>query len=82
MAVADLPKNVRERLRVELHDYKGRDVVSLRVWIDAVDGEAIPSSKGLTIAASMIPQLHRALADTERLALEQGILPVSRADQS
>ena len=75
LQVADLRKNAQERLRVDLHDFNGHDLVSLRVWIERAGHEAaIPSAKGVTLTAALIPQLRQALEDAERLATERGLL--------
>jgi hypothetical protein len=45
--IADLRKNARERLRVELHEFRGHDLLSMRVWLDA-SGEAAPAVPSAT----------------------------------
>jgi hypothetical protein len=47
LQVADLRKNAQERLRIELHEFNGHDLISLRVWLERASHDtAIPSAKG------------------------------------
>jgi len=71
--VADIRKNAQEHLRIELHEFNGYDLVSLRVWFEK-GGEMLPSAKGVTISAALIPQLRKAFEAAERVAAERGIL--------
>ena len=56
-----LPKNRREEIRIERQDYKGWDIVDIRVWV--VDGYNAPivTKKGLAVRTDLVPDLIAAL---------------------
>lgn len=70
--IARLPKNAREEIRVELCEFKGHQLLGLRVW--TTDTER-PTQKGLTVSVGMIPDIRAALADAEERARALGLLP-------
>ena len=55
----------RNRLRIVIdidrEDYKGTDLVNIRVWYRADNGEMRPSKTGITINGGQIDQLIEAL---------------------
>jgi len=61
--VYEFEKNANEIVRVELSNYKGTDVIGIRVFFYA-DGEKdnrVPSKKGITMRADLIPELKKAV---------------------
>lgn len=58
----NIPKNAREVVRIHRENYRGHDLISVRVYFDAGGGEMRPSKKGLAIQASLAPALIEALA--------------------
>jgi len=73
--VATIAKNAREELRVELTEYRGHELVSIRVWIDKSDGSGkAPTPKGITCKAALLPAIVAALADAEPEARAAGLL--------
>ncbi len=75
IVVSTFPKNALEEVRVSLEQWKGRKLISVRVWWhkDPVD-EWKPSKKGLAMSVEKLPDLIAALQkareviDTERPA--------------
>ena len=58
----EFKKNDRgEVLRIVREDYKGADLVNIRVWYRADNGEMRPSKTGIAINGSQIDQLIEAL---------------------
>ena len=57
MTVIDIPKNKRETLRVARENYQGHDLVNLRVFFEADDGELRPSRKGVAFNAGLLPEV-------------------------
>src|SRR5260370_34106701 len=57
----DLRKSDSERLRVQVKEYRGRTYIDLRTWYVAEDGEYRPSSKGVTIKPTQVPEVVQAL---------------------
>lgn len=60
-----IPKNSREEIRVSMDEYQGHQLVSLRVWFEADDGEMRPSKKGLAFRVDLLPQVAAALKSIE-----------------
>jgi hypothetical protein len=78
--IATIQKNAREELRVELGEFKGHQLASLRVWVEKQDGSGkIPTPKGVTFAVALLPAVVPALIEAERAARADGLLPSSQA---
>ncbi len=60
-----IPKNSREEIRVSVNEYQGHQLVSLRVWFEADDGDMRPSKKGLAFRVELLPQVTAALNSIE-----------------
>ncbi len=60
----EIAKNAHERIRIDRHTYRGEDVVDLRVWVqgDKLD-EMIPTRKGITFRADILPEVIHSLQD-------------------
>ncbi len=58
-----IQKNAQEEIHVSRGDYMGRDVVNLRVWYLAKDGEKHPTRKGVAFNAALLPDVQRALTE-------------------
>lgn len=79
--IATIPKNRREELRVSLGEYRGHQLVSLRVWFEAQDGTMRPGNSGVALKVEALPELVAAIIEAERVALATGLLgPVPAAD--
>lgn len=50
MIIAEIPKNAREIIRVEVEEYKGHRFISCRVWAKNNEGESVPTRKGMSIS--------------------------------
>ena len=72
--VADIPKNSREVIRVELSEYRGVDLLNIRVWFDAGRGETRPGKAGIAIRVSALPQLRAAIDLAIAAARAEGTL--------
>ena len=58
----EFQKNDRgEMVRIVREDYKGTDLVNIRVWYRADNGEMRPSKTGIAINSGQIDQLIEAL---------------------
>jgi hypothetical protein len=56
-----IEKNKREQIRIERGEYKGYDLVSIRVfYLDGEDWK--PTRKGITFKAELLPEVIRALS--------------------
>jgi len=65
--IAKIEKNAQEEIIVQLTEFKGYDLVDLRVWAKSVIGETgKPTRKGLSIKPDILPELIEALQKAER----------------
>ncbi|MEM8802899.1 MAG: transcriptional coactivator p15/PC4 family protein [Pseudomonadota bacterium] len=58
---AVINKNSREQIRVSLDDFRGHQLVNMRVWYDAGEGEMRPGKQGLALRSELLPHLINAL---------------------
>jgi hypothetical protein len=47
--IADIEKNSREIIRVEVTEFKGRELINLRIWYSDFDGSFKPTQKGVAL---------------------------------
>ncbi len=57
----EIRKNAREVIRIERQAFKGHDLVNLRVYFDAGDGEMKPGKQGVAFRAALLPDVLQAL---------------------
>ena len=69
------PKNKFQEVRIGIREFKGNDLVDIRIWTIAqgVD-QMVPTAKGVTINIHLLPQLLKALQDTEKILKENKML--------
>ena len=63
---AVIEKNKREQIRIEATEFKGQDLVDIRVYYqDQADGEWKPSKKGIAFKTELLPEIIKALQALE-----------------
>jgi hypothetical protein len=73
VVIAEWPRNSREVVRVELHEFNGRAVVGARVWYR--DGDQIkPAKMGLTLSVKHLAPLAGAMGKALERAIELGLV--------
>lgn len=60
--IKDIKKNNNEIIRIEVSEYKGRDLINIRIWYQAIDGASgdvvfKPTQKGITLNISEFEEL-------------------------
>jgi hypothetical protein len=60
--VHEFVKNGREVVRTSLGEYRGSEVIDLRVFYMNSAGTSSPTPKGLTLSRSLLPRLEEAVA--------------------
>lgn len=61
--IATIPKNAREEIRVALTNYKGHELVDVRVFVESeIRADHVPTRKGIAVKPSLLPALIEALA--------------------
>jgi len=73
--IADIQKNTREILRVELDEFGGRQIISARTWYRDSIGALRPTPKGLSVDVRLLRELRAALTEAETVALDAGLIP-------
>jgi hypothetical protein len=70
--LAEFSKNSRgETVRIGTSNYKGLDLIDVRVWYSDADGELKPSGKGFAVKREQFPDLLEAMvAAAEALQVE------------
>ena len=59
-------KNKKEIVQVTLNNYKGHDLVDIRVYVENDSGELIATKRGISISTRLIPELKKALEKAEQ----------------
>ncbi len=49
----DIQKNSLERIRIQRSEYKGHELIDIRVFFKANDGKWYPTRKGITFSVSL-----------------------------
>src|SRR5258707_10568421 len=73
--VAQWPLNGDEVIRLRLSNYRGRNVVDLRVWYRTVNGHYAPGPRGLTVDVRHLRNLSKGFRRARSRAKEAGLLP-------
>lgn len=60
--IKDIKKNNNEIIRIEVSEYKGRELINIRIWYQAIDsasGDLVfkPTQKGVTLNISEFEEL-------------------------
>jgi hypothetical protein len=54
-------KNATEEVRVALTEFKGYNLIDLRVYYVLPGGEPVPTKKGITMSVELYPELKEAI---------------------
>jgi hypothetical protein len=73
--VSVFPKNKFEEIRVQVKEFKGYDLVDIRVFAGTKDGEdKVPTGKGISVNVSHFIELKDAILKTEQVLRENQLL--------
>jgi hypothetical protein len=75
--IADIGKNSREIIRVEVSEFKGKDLINLRIWFQHFDGEYKPTQKGITLDVAHYKELKDAIDKVGQYLMDKkkGVVP-------
>ena len=63
--IKDIERNNKEIIRIEISEFKGRELINLRIWYQAIDdkGDVIykPSQKGVALNISKYDELKQGI---------------------
>lgn len=78
--IATFDKNKFEEIRIGIKEYKGFDLIDLRVWVDSKDaGSKVPTAKGLSLNVELFPQFKKAILDLEAVLKTNKLLAEDRS---
>ena len=73
--VSVFPKNKFQEVRVGIREFKGNDLIDIRIWTNAQGvNQMVPTAKGVTVNVHLLPQLIKSLHDAEKILKESRIL--------
>ena len=71
--IASFEKNSMEEVRVSLTEFKGKELIDVRVYYQPEDGEEKrPTKKGITISPEKFPELKKAILAVEKVLQKKG----------
>ncbi len=73
--VSVFQKNKFQEVRVGIREFKGNDLVDIRIWTLTQGSEdLVPTAKGVSINVSLLPDLMKALQNAEKILKENKML--------
>jgi len=73
--MTEIDKNSLEKIRIQRTKYKGKDLLDIRVFYEAENGEWKPSPKGITFKVELLEDIISALeSERTRRPLESSSL--------
>lgn len=73
--VSVFPKNKFQEIRVGIREFKSNDLVDVRTWTMTQGADQmVPTAKGVTINVHLLPQLLKALQDTQKILQDNKML--------
>lgn len=73
--VASFSKNKYEEVRFQIKEYKGKDLIDIRIWTDVKGADQkIPTTKGVTMNVSHFIDLKRSILEMERVLKSHKLL--------
>ena len=71
MLITEIQKNVKERIRVSIEEYRGTRFIDCRVYFEDEDGEWKPTKKGIALNGDCIDEVIEAMQKASK-TLERG----------
>lgn len=65
MLITEVEKNMKERIRVSIEEYRGHQFIDLRIYWQDDRGEWKPSKKGIALNSETIGPVIEALKESE-----------------
>ena len=73
--ISSFPKNKFQEIRVGIREFKGNDLVDVRIWTQTQGAvEMVATAKGVAINVALLPQLMKALQDVEKILKENRMI--------
>ncbi len=66
--VSVFPKNKFQEVRVGIREFKGNDLVDVRIWtLTQGSDQMVPTAKGVSINIHLLPELMKALQTADKI---------------
>ncbi|MBI3315071.1 MAG: transcriptional coactivator p15/PC4 family protein [Candidatus Omnitrophica bacterium] len=66
--VSVFPKNKFQEVRVGIREFKGNDLVDVRIWtLTQGSDQMVPTAKGVSINIHLLPELMKALQIADKI---------------
>ncbi len=73
--VAKFQKNKFQQVHVGIREFKGNDLVDIRVWTQVQGSDhMVATAKGVSINVHLLPELKKALEKVEKVLQEEKIV--------
>jgi hypothetical protein len=72
--LAQFEKNATEVVRVSLREYRGRQLIDVRVYYSDDEGEYRPTKKGVSLTVEGYPEFKKAIAVLEKALLDRKLV--------
>ena len=75
-------KNSYEEIRIQVKEYKGHDLVDLRIYTDVrTSNDKIPTTKGLSFNVTHFLEFKRAILELEKSLIQNNLLSPKAAEE-
>ena len=73
--VATIQKNKFQQVRVGIREFKGNDLVDIRVFTQIQGGDhMVATAKGISVNVHLLPELKKALDQVEQILKEEKLI--------
>ena len=73
--IAVFSKNKFQEVRVGIREFKGNDLVDIRIWTQTQgSAEMVPTAKGVAINVALLPKLLKSLTDVDKTLKENRMI--------
>ena len=80
--IGQFEKNATEVLRVSLTEYRGHQLLDVRVYYSDDEGQYRPTKKGVSLAVGLYPEFKKALLTLEKTLLERQLITQDDIDEA
>ena len=79
--ITSFQKNALEEVRVSLSEYKGHNLVDIRIYYVDDKGEKRPTKKGISLSVELYASLKKAIDEVEKVLTEKGLLETDEDEE-
>ena len=73
--IAVFPKNKFQEVQVGVREFKGNDLVDIRIWTQTQgSADMVATAKGVAINVTLLPKLLKSLQDVEKTLKENKLI--------